>query len=514
VAASIGAYVELHVEQGRALDDLGSGRRRGHRDPGARPLAVRRDRPRRPRRHHPAGGPRRPDARARADGAGGPGGGGRCGGVATVGRVLVEPNGVNAIPARVRTWLDARADEEATVRAIVADVAAAAGTAPVEESWTPRTDLDAGAARPAGGAAGRGPGARDRRRARRRHPRAGGDPDGDAVRPQPDRHLARTGGARGRATTASPAWWRSPTCSRTCSWPTRRRRRPTQGARRDRSDELPRRARLAADRPRRRRRDRRADGRFTRVEPGGAPAPGAERLRGLVLPGAANAHSHAFHRALRGRTHAAAARSGPGGRRCTGRGHARPRRLPRPGAGGVRGDGARRLHRGGRVPLPAPRPRRPPVRGPERDGRGADRGRRGRRTADRPARHLLPRRGHRPARRRGPAPLQRRRGGPLGRPRRRPCTPPTPAGTTSSSARPSTRSGRCPRTRSPWSPPGPRSARPAARPRLRAAGRERGLPGRLRPHADAAARRPRGGRAAHDGGARHPPDGRRPRRAR
>jgi formiminoglutamate deiminase len=31
--------------------------------------------------------------------------------------------------------------------------------------------------------------------------------------------------------------------------------------------------------------------------------PGAVRLRGLVLPGFANAHSHAFHRALRGRTH-------------------------------------------------------------------------------------------------------------------------------------------------------------------------------------------------------------------
>jgi formiminoglutamate deiminase len=46
-----------------------------------------------------------------------------------------------------------------------------------------------------------------------------------------------------------------------------------------------------------------ADGRFTRVDPDGVPTPGAERLRGLVLPGAANAHSHAFHRALRGRTH-------------------------------------------------------------------------------------------------------------------------------------------------------------------------------------------------------------------
>jgi len=45
------------------------------------------------------------------------------------------------------------------------------------------------------------------------------------------------------------------------------------------------------------------DGRFTRVEVGVAAAPGDARLPGLVLPGFANAHSHAFHRALRGRTH-------------------------------------------------------------------------------------------------------------------------------------------------------------------------------------------------------------------
>ena len=43
-----------------------------------------------------------------------------------------------------------------------------------------------------------------------------------------------------------------------------------------------------------------ADGRFTAV--GGDPWPGAERLTGLTLPGLANCHSHAFHRALRGRT--------------------------------------------------------------------------------------------------------------------------------------------------------------------------------------------------------------------
>ncbi|MEQ7009251.1 formimidoylglutamate deiminase [Actinopolymorpha sp. B17G11] len=36
-----------------------------------------------------------------------------------------------------------------------------------------------------------------------------------------------------------------------------------------------------------------------------SPPPGAKTLRGLTLPGLANGHSHAFHRALRGRTHRA-----------------------------------------------------------------------------------------------------------------------------------------------------------------------------------------------------------------
>jgi formiminoglutamate deiminase len=43
-------------------------------------------------------------------------------------------------------------------------------------------------------------------------------------------------------------------------------------------------------------------GRFGAVTPG-APPDGAQRRPGLTLPGFANAHSHAFHRALRGRTH-------------------------------------------------------------------------------------------------------------------------------------------------------------------------------------------------------------------
>jgi formiminoglutamate deiminase len=49
------------------------------------------------------------------------------------------------------------------------------------------------------------------------------------------------------------------------------------------------------------------DGRFAAVEvdqPRADLADGTVRLPGVVLPGFANAHSHAFHRALRGRTHA------------------------------------------------------------------------------------------------------------------------------------------------------------------------------------------------------------------
>jgi formiminoglutamate deiminase len=42
--------------------------------------------------------------------------------------------------------------------------------------------------------------------------------------------------------------------------------------------------------------------RITDVRAGVEPTPGARRLRGLVLPGLANVHSHAFQRALRGRS--------------------------------------------------------------------------------------------------------------------------------------------------------------------------------------------------------------------
>ena len=47
-----------------------------------------------------------------------------------------------------------------------------------------------------------------------------------------------------------------------------------------------------------------AAGRFVAVTAGTRPPSDATRLPGVVLPGLANCHSHAFHRALRGRTHA------------------------------------------------------------------------------------------------------------------------------------------------------------------------------------------------------------------
>lgn len=62
--------------------------------------------------------------------------------LATVGKVQVEPNGVNAIPSAVTAWLDARGPVEDAVRAIVSDLGAVHGE-PTQESWTPTTAFDA-----------------------------------------------------------------------------------------------------------------------------------------------------------------------------------------------------------------------------------------------------------------------------------------------------------------------------------------------------------------------------------
>ena len=138
----IGTFVELHVEQGRGLIDLG------------RPVAV--------------GSVIRPHGRWRIDLEGEANHAGTTrledrrdpmlalaksvlaareaamtrGCVATVGKVRVEPNGVNAIPSRVTAWLDARGPDEAGVRAVVKAVGRLSGSTAVEESWTPETAFD------------------------------------------------------------------------------------------------------------------------------------------------------------------------------------------------------------------------------------------------------------------------------------------------------------------------------------------------------------------------------------
>jgi N-carbamoyl-L-amino-acid hydrolase len=139
----IGTFVELHVEQGRGLVDLGApvgvahsiwshGRWRldirGRADHAGTTRLADRDDP------MLALARAVQEARAAAE---------RAGTVATVGKLAVAPNGVNAIPSSVTAWLDARGDE-ADVRTVVAAVGSAAGVTPVEESWTGPTVFDAG----------------------------------------------------------------------------------------------------------------------------------------------------------------------------------------------------------------------------------------------------------------------------------------------------------------------------------------------------------------------------------
>jgi N-carbamoyl-L-amino-acid hydrolase len=138
----VGTFVELHVEQGRALVDRSApvgvaeaiwphGRWRldllGRADHAGTTRLADRDDP------MLALADAVLEARAAAE---------RHGTVATVGKVRVRPNGVNAIPSEVTAWLDARGPLEDAVRAVVAEVGKAAGIAPVEESWTPSIAFD------------------------------------------------------------------------------------------------------------------------------------------------------------------------------------------------------------------------------------------------------------------------------------------------------------------------------------------------------------------------------------
>jgi N-carbamoyl-L-amino-acid hydrolase len=143
----VGQFVELHVEQGKGLVELGS------------PVGVAsaiwphgRWRIDLPGEANHAGTTRiedRQDAMlgyasvvlaARAAAL-------RHGAVATCGKVRVEPNGVNAIASLVTGWLDSRGASSRQVRDVVAEVTDAAhsfGGTVTEESWTGETAFDIG----------------------------------------------------------------------------------------------------------------------------------------------------------------------------------------------------------------------------------------------------------------------------------------------------------------------------------------------------------------------------------
>ena len=140
----VGTFLELHVEQGRGLVELSStvgvassiwphGRwrldLRGRADHAGTTRLADRDDP------MLALAAAIQEARDAA---------GRHGALATVGKLRVSPNGVNAIASEVTAWLDARGPREDDVRAVVEEVGAAAGATPVEESWTPSTGFDPG----------------------------------------------------------------------------------------------------------------------------------------------------------------------------------------------------------------------------------------------------------------------------------------------------------------------------------------------------------------------------------
>jgi N-carbamoyl-L-amino-acid hydrolase len=142
--ARVGTFIELHVEQGRRLVYEGRPVAVGHsivphgrwrldlageaNHAGTTALGDRRD----------------PMLKLAAVIAEARAGAERHGCVATVGKVQVEPNGVNAIPSMVRAWLDARGSSADDVRAVVEAVAVAGGASAQEESFTPETRFDPG----------------------------------------------------------------------------------------------------------------------------------------------------------------------------------------------------------------------------------------------------------------------------------------------------------------------------------------------------------------------------------
>ncbi|MFH8370872.1 allantoate amidohydrolase [Streptomyces sp. NPDC018031] len=124
--ARIGAFVELHVEQGRALDISGDrvglasaiwphGRWRFDFHGEANHAGTTRLEDRRDPMLTYANTVLAARKKARLAGA-----------LATFGKVAVEPNGVNAIPSLVRGWLDSRAADQETLDAVVREIEEAA----------------------------------------------------------------------------------------------------------------------------------------------------------------------------------------------------------------------------------------------------------------------------------------------------------------------------------------------------------------------------------------------------
>lgn len=149
--ARIGAFVELHVEQGRALDLTGDrvgiasaiwphGRWRFD----FRGEANHAGTTRLTDRHDPMLSYAETVLAARREAE-------LAGAVATFGKIAVEPNGVNAIPSLVRGWLDSRAEDQGRLDAVVAGIEKAAGEYAaahgialdvVRESFTPVVEFD------------------------------------------------------------------------------------------------------------------------------------------------------------------------------------------------------------------------------------------------------------------------------------------------------------------------------------------------------------------------------------
>jgi beta-ureidopropionase / N-carbamoyl-L-amino-acid hydrolase len=145
VVARVGTFVELHIEQGRGLVNLGRAVAVGNAiwPHGRWRIEI-------PGEANHAGTTRLSDrrdavigcaravlaARAAAE---------THNSLATVGKINIQPGGVNAIASSAIAWLDARAADESALSATVAQIdgeVATSGAVVTEESRTPQTGLD------------------------------------------------------------------------------------------------------------------------------------------------------------------------------------------------------------------------------------------------------------------------------------------------------------------------------------------------------------------------------------